>query len=55
MERLPEIADERRGGAKLRGKGDRLKAMEPKVQNVAFAMARHAQRRPIALSPRTPS
>jgi len=30
-------------------------AMEPKVQNVAFAMARHAQRRPITLPPRTPS
>jgi len=29
--------------------------MEPKVQTVAFAMTRHAQRRPIKLPLRTPS
>jgi hypothetical protein len=30
-------------------------AMEPELEIVAFAMAGHAQRRPIKISPRTPS
>jgi hypothetical protein len=55
MDGLPEIADERRLSHEMRGEGDGLMAMEPKVQIVAFAMERQARRRPIQTEPRTPS
>jgi hypothetical protein len=53
MDGLPEIADEGRLSQEMRGEGDGLKAMEPKVQFVAFAMTSQAKPSPEETNPDT--